>query len=164
MPDQEDFERVFLKEYPKVYRFALRLCQNADLADELTQQTFYKALTHIDRFRGECRLDVWLCQIAKHAFFDHKRKQRFDAPPTESLAATDPAPWEVVERREETRRIHQKLHQMEEPYKEVFSLRTFGELPYGEIARLFGKTESWARVTYYRAKLKLQELMKEDML
>jgi len=155
------FEQVFEQYYPRVYRFALALCRDAALAEELAQQTFLKALQSIEKFRGECRLEVWLCQIAKHEYYAHSRRARRDAePPFVPDAAIEPV-QELI-RREEARRIHRALHLLDEPYKEVFSLRVFGELPFAEIAQLFGKTESWARVTYYRAKLKIQEAVKED--
>lgn len=164
MPDQEAFDQVFEQEYPRVYHFALRLCRSAPLAEELAQQTFFIALQKMDRFRGECRLGVWLCQIAKHEFFAHQRRQHKRESTLEELGvdATNPAPWEAVERLEETCRIYSAIRRMEEPYKGVFSLRVFGELSYREIARLHAKTESWVRVTYYRAKLKLQNMIKED--
>ncbi|MCL2811839.1 MAG: RNA polymerase sigma factor [Clostridia bacterium] len=158
------FEQVFERYYPRVYRFVLALCRDNPLAEELTQQTFFKALQSIGTFRGECRLDVWLCQIAKHEYYAHTRRQRRDADPP--FVLPDPTGHEPVlalVQREEARSVHRALHLLGEPYKEVFSLRVFGELPFLEIAQLFEKTESWARVTYYRAKLKIQELIKEDV-
>ena len=158
-----EFEQVCERYYPRVYRFALALCRDATLAEELTQQTFMKALQSIGAFRGECRLEVWLCQIAKHEYYAHSRRLKRSAevllePP--DIVGQEPASGLV--RREETRRVHRALHLLGEPYKEVFSLRVFGELPFLEIAQLFGKTESWARVTYYRATLRIQESVKED--
>lgn len=156
------FERVFEAHYARVYRFCLALCKNAAMAEELAQQTFFRALQHMDSFRGDCRLDVWLCQIAKHEFYaDHRRQRRCESMDALDSFIAGPTPESNLERREETLRAHAALHQLEDPYKEVFSLRVFGELPYLDIARLFGKTESWARVTFYRAKLKMMDLLKE---
>ena len=162
---QENFEQVFERYYSKVYRFALALCQNALFAEELAQQTFFKALQSIGGFRGECRIEVWLCQIAKHEFYANRRRRQMSVPP-ESIQDMDAgSDFELaLERKDEARRVHLALHRLEEPYKEVFSLRIFGELPFLEIAQLFGKTESWARVTFYRAKLKIVESVKEDVL
>lgn len=160
----QDFEQVFERHYLQVYRFVLALCQNTSLAEEITQQAFFKALQGIGSFRGECRMEVWLCQIAKHEFYaDRRRRQRYaDVPPEALEDVSGLTPDVDIEQREETRRVHRALHELEEPHKEVFSLRVFGELPFLEIAHLFGKTESWARVTYYRAKLKIQERVQKD--
>jgi len=158
----QGFEQVCEWYYPRVHRFVLALCRDPALAEELTQQTFFKALQGIGAFRGECRLDVWLCQIAKHAYYAHARSARRDAEPIPELPDAGQEPALALVQREEARRVHRALHRLGEPYKEVFSLRVFGELPFLEIAQLFGKTESWARVTYYRAKLKIQEAVKEE--
>ncbi len=156
--EQQLFEEVYTRYFRDVYRYLLALTRNASLAEELTQETFFKALEQIDRFDGRCKIFVWLCEIAKNSYFSHCRKEkRFDrSAEPEELTAPD----ELEERlfsKEEAFRIHQALHALEEPYKEVFSLRLFGELSFAQIAALFGKTESWARVTYHRARLKIKE-------
>lgn len=152
------FEEVYQRYFKDVYRYLLSLTRNESLAEELTQETFFKALENIDRFDGRCRIFVWLCEIAKNAYFSHCRKERRndrDAEP-EELSAPDDLEEKLFSK-EEAFRIHQRLHALEEPYKEVFSLRLFGELSFAQIAKLFGKTESWARVTYHRARLKIKE-------
>ncbi len=156
----KEFDEVFSRHYPIVYRYALSLCQNAAMADEIAQETFYRAFLKIDTFRGECGLSVWLCQIAKHEVYRHRRHLTRHA---EQDATEGGLSLEVsLANREQAFQIHRLLHALEEPYKEVFSLRLFGELPFLDIAKLFGKTESWARVTYYRAKQKLTNAMKEE--
>ena len=153
-----EFEEVYRLYFRDVYRYALSLCRNESLAEELTQETFFKALEHIDRFDGRCKITVWLCQIAKNAYISHCRKQQHtdDSTELDSLAAPDELEEKLFSK-EEAFRIHRRLHALEEPYKEVFSLRLFGELSFAQIAELFGKTESWARVTYHRARLKIKE-------
>ena len=156
-----DFERIYGENFPRVYGFLVRLCRNESLAEELTQETFFKAMKSMNTFTGRCRVDVWLCQIAKNAYYDHCRRQkkRADAP------ADIESPHRVEDAlmdREQAMQLHEKLHALEEPYKEVFMLRVFGELDYAQIARLFAKTESWARVTYHRAKMKLMSATKEE--
>lgn len=156
-----DFERIYGENFPRVYGFLVRLCRNESLAEELTQETFFKAMRSMNTFTGSCRVDVWLCQIAKNAYYDHCRRQkkRADAPPDiESPHRVEDALMD----REQAMSLHEKLHALDEPYKEVFMLRVFGELDYAQIARLFGKTESWARVTYHRAKTKLMSATKEE--
>lgn len=154
-----DFEAIYREHFGPVYKYILSLCRDSALAEEITQETFLKALEAIEGFDGRCRLSVWLCQIAKNCWYSRLRRRKHLAPeadvPDES---TDME--QLLLDREEARRIHQALHKLEEPYKEVFSLRIFGELPFAQIAELFGKTESWARVTFYRAKQKIQEELK----
>lgn len=154
-----DFEPIYEKHFTLVYRYLLSLCRNSTLAEELTQESFLKAMEAIGSFDGHCKLSVWLCQIAKNSYFSHLRRQK-RAVPEEGFAAPEPDPEQRLLDREQLRLLHRLLHELPEPYKEVFSLRIFGELPFAQIAELFGKTESWARVTFYRAKQKIQEGMK----
>ncbi len=155
-----NFEEIYQEYATVVYRYLLSLGQNPALAEELTQETFLKALEHLPRFEGKCKLSVWLCQIAKHLFLSQLRKEKHCVS-GDGLAHLGTS--EGVEagflQRESALAIHRALHHLAEPYKEVFSLRLFGELSYADIADLFGKTESWARVTYHRARLKLKEEM-----
>ena len=148
-----DFEAVYRQYFADVYKYALALSRDEQTAEEVTQETFFKALTAIDSFRGDCQLRVWLCQIARNQYLTlcRERKKFTDA---------EPEPGDSEEGfadREDARQLHILLHALPEPYKEVFSLRTFGELPFSQIGELFGKTESWARVTYFRARRKLKE-------
>lgn len=154
-----DFEEVYNLYFKDVYKYVLSLCREEETAQEITQETFFKALKSIDSFRGQCKLYVWLCQIAKNTYYTHAARpshQRYEETP----AASDDHLEEALEDRDSAFRIHQILHRLEEPYKEVFSLRVFGELPFRQIGTLFGKTESWARVTYHRARLKIKEELK----
>lgn len=156
----QDFDRIYAEYYSEVYKFVLTLCKDAALAEEITQEAFFKALKNIDSYHGECRLSTWLCKIAKNTFYSYRKKQNRQA----ELSLEGLISEENIEQRfadkETAYAIHEVLHRLKEPYKEVFWLRTFGELSFGQIAALFGKTESWARVTYYRAKL----LIKEELL
>lgn len=150
-----DFQEVYDLYFKDVYKYALSLSRDPQIAEEITQETFFKALKSIDSFRGQCRLYVWLCQIAKNTYITHSQKQRRAAPEVEA-----PSGESLEERmltRESAFEIHKVLHRLPEPYKEVFSLRVFGELSFSQIGELFGKTESWARVTYHRARLKIKE-------
>ena len=150
-----DFEEVYRRCFADVYKYVLALSRDEAVAEEVTQETFFKALTAIDGFRGQCQLRVWLCQIARNQYLTLCREQsKFTPGPPE---AADGGIEEGFADREAARRLHRLLHDLPEPYKEVFSLRTFGELPFSQIGELFGKTESWARVTYFRARQKLKE-------
>ena len=135
------------------HKILLRICEEGDhLSAELTEKG--KAMKNLDGFRGQCRLFVWLCQIAKNTYFSHQGKSStsFDAEPEASQSVE-----EAILQKETAFEIHRILHHLPEPYKEVFSLRVFGELSFKQIGILFGKTENWARVTYYRARVKIKE-------
>lgn len=155
-------ETLYNRYFTAVYRYLYSISQNKDLAEELTQETFFKALQKIDGFRGQCDIKVWLCQIGKNAYFDYLRKNKRLVPMEEEVGETET--WGTgmefeLEKRETVYRIHRILHTLEEPYKEVFQIRTFGELTFKEISSLFGKSESWAKMTYLRAKQKIKEAM-----
>ena len=154
----DDFERVYDPYFRDVYKYALSLSRDPHVAEEITQDTFFKALKNIDSFRGQCRLYVWLCQIAKNTYITYCQKQNRISPEMES--GCDATLEDRLLTKESAFEIHKVLHRLPEPYKEVFSLRVFGELPFLQIGELFGKTESWARVTYHRARLKIKEELK----
>lgn len=156
-----DFENIYNQYFKDVYRFVLSMCRDRAIAEEITQETFFKALGSINQFKGNCKISVWLCQIAKNTYFSYAEKQkRFVAyePNTESsIHSID----DLILSKEQTFRVHKVLHGLEEPYKEVFTLRVFGELSFAQISEIFGKTESWSRVTFHRAKRKIQCLLEE---
>ena len=144
----------------EVYSYVITIAKNSHLAEEITQEVFFKALKTKSKYRSEASEFTWLCAIAKNTCMDELRKQsRFGDSDKEVVA--DVNVEKLLEDKQTTLRIHQMLHAMEEPYKEVFQLRIFGELSFKEIGTVFSKTESWARVTYHRARLKIQERMKE---
>lgn len=153
-----EFQEVYELYFKDVYKYVLALCRDEYMAEEVTQETFFKALKNIDSFRGQCKLYVWLCQIAKNTYYSMAAKSRKTA---EALPEdTEDALERALMAKESAFEIHKLLHSLDEPYKEVFSLRVFGELPFRQIGQLFGKTESWARVTYHRARLKIREGLK----
>lgn len=158
----EDFEAVYERYFKTVFLFAKSLSGDDIIAEEITQDTFFKALKAIDRFEGRCDIRVWLCQIAKNSYYTQHKNQRHSADLFACEAAGDRSPEESFLLSERSDAAHKALHRLPEPYKEVFSLRIFAELSFPQIARLFQKSESWARVTFYRAKLKLMDLCKED--
>lgn len=153
-----NFEQVYSEYYDVVYQYILLLCKDKAWAEEITQEAFFKALKKIDSFRGECKLSVWLCQIAKNTFYTEAQKRKRE---TSELSLDTIPTQDIFEDKifdeEEAFEVHKVLHTLDEPYKEVFWMRTFGELPFKEIGSIFEKTESWARVTYHRAKMKIKE-------
>ncbi|GBG05535.1 RNA polymerase subunit sigma [Paenibacillus sp. MY03] len=159
-----DFEQIYADYFKPVYAFVLSLSRDAAIAEDITQETFLKAIKNIDAFKGECKMSVWLCQIAKNSYFTYVDKQKRISQDTaiERANLRSPNLEDALANREQAYRVHQALHKMDEPYKEVFTLRIFGELSFAQISGLFGKTESWARVTFYRAKKRLLAELKED--
>ena len=155
-----DYEKLYSAYYMQVYSYIMILAKNRDLAEEITQNTFYKAMTSKSGFEEKSNELTWLCAIAKNLFYDEVRKQKrvTDMPLEDTLLAEENVESMVVDS-DAAYRIHLILHKLEEPYKEVFQLRVFGELSFSQIASIFDKTESWARVTYHRARLKIQERM-----
>ena len=156
-----NIEELYRTYFDIVYRYIRSISQDGSLAEEVTQETFFKVLEKIDQFRGDCDVRVWLCQIAKNTLYDHLKKQKKQLLGDEKLEKAESAGGELLEeklaQRSQAMEIHKILHRLSEPYKEVFSLRTFGELNFREIGMLFGKSENWARVTYYRARVKIRE-------
>ena len=139
----------------------MTIVKNQSLAEEITQNTFYKAMTAKHTYEGKSSEFTWLCSIAKNLAIDECRKNT-------KYASFDEASSEVYfdmvdnyEDQDTALQIHLILHELQEPYKEVFQLRVFGELSFSQIGTIFGKTENWARVTYHRARLKIKERMDE---
>lgn len=157
-----EFESIYSQYFRDVYSFVLSLSRNEKVAEEITQETFFKALKSIDKFNGNCKINVWLCQIAKNTYFTYLDKQkRYDTDDIREKTSENSIEAMILNK-EETFRIHKVLHCLDEPYKEVFTLRVFGELSFKQISQLFEKTESWARVTFHRAKQKIQSMLKEE--
>lgn len=156
-----DFGEIYEKHFVDVYKYVLSLSRDKAITEEVTQETFFKAMQHIDKFNGTCKLYVWLCQIAKNTYFTLYQKQKrvvsnldIDISDAALSLETDYLDKEAI------RQLHILLHNLKEPYKEVFTLRVFGELSFSEIGELFEKTDSWARLIFHRAKKQLQEAMK----
>ena len=132
------------------------------LLEEITQEAFFRAFSKSASFRNESDEMTWLCAIAKNCFVDETRRKSKTAPIPEELPASGKSIEQQVTDKDSSFRIHAALHTMDEPYREVFELRVFGELSFSQIGTIFGKTENWARVTYHRARIKLQERMNDN--
>lgn len=154
-----DFEEIYKEYYPQIYYYLLKLSSDKDCAEELTQETFFRALKSIDSFRGDCEISTWLCQIAKNCFYTYARREKITVNSDLLLneEITGKSVEEVVSDKEAYIKIQEILHQIGDPYKEVFWMRAFAELSFAQIASIHGKTEGWARVTYHRAKMMVKE-------
>lgn len=160
------FDEIYQTHGKPVYRFLLSLTRDEHLAEELLQETFYQAFLHIDHFEGRSSLYTWLCQIGKNAWLrECRRRSRYADTPYEELKLPDPAPTpeHAALGREQTLRLLQAVRQLQEPQREVFLLHAFGGLKLKEIAALHQKSESWARVTYFRARKSIQEVLHDEL-
>lgn len=153
-----DFEQLYKAYYLKIYSYAFTILKDSHLAEEVTQEVFFKAFKSKSKFKNQSSEYTWLCAIAKNACMDELRREKKNKKIVEHIPDDVPQMKSMYEE-EQILRIHQILHTLKEPYKEVFQLRVFGELSFKQIAQIFGKTESWARVTYHRAKMTIQERM-----
>ncbi len=149
-----DFEAVYTAYFQDVYLYLRSLCASEDIAEELTQETFSKALKSLHQFDGSKDIRAWLFTIGKNTYFTHCRRTKRQTDPEilEHLPDPDVQFAQRLEDQEQAFAIHRFLHQMSQPYKEVFTLRVFGELSFEKIGLLFGKSPGWARVTYHRAR------------
>lgn len=149
------FQKVYEEYARPVYRFLLSLTGNEDFAEELLAETFYQAFRHIDKFEGRCNLYTWLCKIGKNAWMKEcRRHKRYIDLGLDDLVAPEDKPSleEQIVNKEMYRKILKTLQDLAEPYRDVFILHAIGEVKLKEIACIYEKTESWARVTYFRAK------------
>ncbi len=158
--NRSETEKMYEAHYMRIFSYAMTLSGDRSTAEEITQETFFRAFSKHSEYRKESDEVTWLCAIAKNLFYDEKRRQRRTGPiPEEDIPDTGKSVEQAATDRDSSFRIHVALHALEEPYREVFELRIFGELSFREVGMIFGKTENWARVTYHRARLKLQERM-----
>jgi len=158
MQKNTPLETMYMEYANTVKHFLISLCGNFDLAEDLTQETFYQAVRSIDRFDGSCKVSVWLCQIAKHLWYQHLRKaNRETALPEEAELPLMPSAEDEAVSRSGQLDMLRRVHELPEPGRGVVYLRAFGGLSFREIGDVLGKTETWARVTFYRGKERLKQ-------
>lgn len=158
---EENFAQLYNTYYMQVFSFVMVHARNHELSEEITQKTFFRAVSATKRHRGDAAELTWLCAIAKNLLADEFRWLRKTGGIQQQEVADAGIEHALLDQ-DAAFRVHQVLHSLEEPYKEVFQLRVFGELTFRKIGMLFEKTENWARVTYHRARLKIQERMEEE--
>lgn len=170
---EREFSEIYDKYAKMLYGYALHLCGDPVTADDIVQTAFLKAIEHADSFEGKCEVSTWLCQIAKHIWFDMRRKSERNNVSMERVLEQqgEAVFYKSHEQQdlllglvqaEDSAGLYKKVHLLSEPYKEVFLLRVLGCLSYREIGEVFGKSENWGRVTFYRAKKKLSEEIGDD--
>ncbi len=155
----QDMEKIYEEYFETVNKYLFCLTKNSDIAEELTQETFYRAVKKIGTYKGDCKISVWLCQIAKNLWYDECRKNKkiannnFDLPNLESEERVE----EQVISKDEKITLYKKMQSLDEKTREVIYLRITGELSFKEIGDILNKSENWARVTFYRGKQKMKE-------
>lgn len=157
------YEELYEIYYKIVYGYLFSLSKNGAISEELTSETFLKAFDKLSTFKGDSKVSTWLCQIAKNEYLQYLRKEKRTVP-IEGLTDIE-APdriEDIVQDKAMAITIHKLLHDLEEPYKEVFILKVFAELSYKDIACVLERSETWARVTYYRAKIKIVERLGDN--
>ena len=156
----QDMEQIYEQYFETVNKYLFCLTHNNDISEELTQETFYKAVKKIDTYKGECKISVWLCQIAKNIWYDYCKKNKKVIQVGEELLKTmeDNTTEEKVISNDEKMLLYKKMQILDEKTREVIYLRITGELSFKEIGIILNKTENWARVTFYRGKNQLKEV------
>lgn len=159
-----EIETIYQLYFKDVLLFLRGLTRSESLAEELTQETFFKALDGLSGFDGKQDVRAWLFTVARNCYYSHCRRQKHTAPleDAELSCAEAPDVVQLLVDEDAAFTVHQCLHALDEPYKEVFSLRVFGELPFERIGAIFGHNAAWARVTYYRAKCKIQTMLSDS--
>ena len=157
----QDMEKIYEEYFETVNKYLFCLTHNNDISEELTQETFYKAVKKIDTYKGECKMSVWLCQIAKNLWYDQCRKNKKFVDTKEAdllnVQALNTLEEQVISNDEKIS-LYKKMQHLDEKTREVMYLRITGELSFKEIGIILNKTENWARVTFYRGKNPLKEV------
>ena len=160
-----DFEKVYKEYFNDVYLYIKRLSGDEHIAEEITSETFFKALKSIDSFRGECEIRVWLCQIAKNSFYTYIKKdskiQNVEEAELVNLPDSKNNVADEVQSKLQAFEIQRILHEIDDPYREVFMWRVYADLSFKEIAGIFNKNENWACVTYHRARNQIKKRLEE---
>lgn len=154
-------DEIYKENYQLVYKYLLCLTQNPDIAEELTQETFYKMLRKINTFKGDSKISVWLCEIGKNLWYDELRKRKYKTIPYDEINETVQNKESVENEyitKEKLNETNQKIESLDFLTKRVLYLRLNSELSFKEIGAVLGKTETWARVTFYRGKQKIKEV------
>ncbi len=152
----QNMEEIYKEYFETVKKYLFCLTHNNDIAEELTQETFYKAVKNIHTFKDDCKISVWLCKIAKNTWLDSikKNKNIKDMADNELFETTD----ETVISNQGKLELYKKIQKLDEKTRDVIYLRITGDLNFKEIGDIFNKTENWARITFYRGKQKLKEV------
>lgn len=154
-----DLDSIY-KEYAElIFKYLYTLCRDEHTAEELTQETFYQAVRSAQRYDGTCKISTWLCQIAKHLWYQElERKTKKETTELKEEIISDSMSIEnKILLQEDIVELYKLIHSLDTTSKEVFLLRITGDLSFRTIGEIFNKNENWARVTFYRAKQKVMK-------
>lgn len=156
---KRDMEEIYKEHAKSVFRYLFSLSHDEDLTEELTQETFYRAVYSVDKYDGTCKMSVWLCQIAKHIWYQEleKRKKNKTEELTEYIESPGLSPEDSIVYKNDKLSLYRAINRLDGPMKEVVYLRLTGEFSFAEIGEILGKSENWARTVFYRAKQKIIE-------
>ncbi|MDU6266688.1 MAG: sigma-70 family RNA polymerase sigma factor [Anaerocolumna aminovalerica] len=159
----DSMEQIYKEHAKTVYRYLLSLTHNEDLAEEITQETFYQAVRCAGKYDGSCKISTWLCAIAKNSWLAWMKKNKEivisdDKIEEDTVCSAEDMVVSDISKVE----LMRKLHQLKEPLREVIYLRLAGDLSFREIGDIMGMSENWARVSYFRGKEKLLKEVKKD--
>lgn len=154
-----DMDETYRKYSRYVFKYLMTLCLEEYTAEELTQETFYQAVRKAHTFNGSCNVSTWLCQIAKHLWYQElSRRNHFGQNSTDKERPSEVSPPdELTDMRETKIQIFQKIHLLSDPEREVMLLRLTGAFSFKEIGEVMGRSENWARVTFFRSKQKIMK-------
>ncbi len=161
----QNIEEIYEQYSHTVYRYLFCLTGKEEIAEDLTQETFAIAVKEINKFKGNCKVSVWLCQIAKHLWYKELKKSKKHknisieelTEEIEGIETTE----DIICRKEEKLKLFKDMQKLDEQAREIIYLRMVGNLNFIEIGEILGKTPNWARVTFYRAKQKMKEVNKD---
>lgn len=157
----QSIEEIYQQYSSTVYKYLLCLSGDAQIAEDLTQETFVIAVKKINQFRGDCKISTWLCQIAKHLWYKElKKTKKSNSISMEELSEdlkTENIVEEFILQQDEKLNFYKNMQKLDELARQVVYLRMMGNLSFIEIAEILGKTPNWARVTFFRAKQKIRE-------
>lgn len=155
-------EKIYREYYDTVFKYLFCLTHDKDISEDLVQETFIRMIKNIDKFEGKSKLSSWLCEIAKNLWIDYlrKNKRKVELKENEELniQSEQNIENEYIEREDENK-VFEKIKALDEISQKVMYLRIKGEMSFKEIGDVLGKSENWARVTFYRAKQKVKEEM-----
>lgn len=140
-----------------VYKYLMSLCRDHYIAEELTQETFFKAISRPPVFDGSVKPSTWLCTIAKNAYISYLRKEkRRGGEDIEDIPQkADSDLFSDMNERE----IYKAVHALPDPYKELILLRIHTDMNFAQIGEIMGMTENAARVAFYRGKERLKKIL-----
>lgn len=160
----QNMEQIYKEYFEIVNKYLFCLTHSNDISEELTQETFCRAVEKIDKYRGDCKMSVWLCQIAKYTWYDYCRKHKRETNLVKLLDIEQEidTPENEIISKDEKIELYKKMQGLDEKTREVLYLRITGELSFKEIGVILNKTENWARLTFYRGKIKLKEVGEDE--